>query len=462
MSDTIGTDEPAATPAGLAAPSAPRWRNWAGNQTCVPAAIERPASEAALVRIVEEAAARGERVKALGAGHSFTAAACTDGRLVDLSRLGRVLAVDPEAGRATVEAGITLRRLNEELAAHGVALENLGDIDVQTIAGAVSTGTHGTGARFGNLSTQVLGARIVGGSGEVVDCDATTEPEVANAARVGIGALGILSTVTLRVVPAFNLAAVAEPLDVDEVVGELDAHIDGNDHFEFFWFPHSRWALTKTNRRTTEPVAPRSRASAFVNDVVVENLALGALCRVATRVPSATRLIGAAVGAGGRSEYVDRADRVFATDRRVRFLEMEYAIPREAFPAAFAKLRRLIDRLGQPLSFPVECRWVAGDDIPLSPASGRDTAYVAVHVYRGEPYEQYFGGVEEIMAAVGGRPHWGKMHFRTAADLAPAYPRWDEFAAVRSRMDPDGRFANPYTDRVLGPPPHRRLRRTSR
>jgi L-gulono-1,4-lactone dehydrogenase len=331
-------------------------------------------------------------------------------------------------------------------------MEVLGDIAYQSIAGAVSTGTHGPGVRFGCVASRVEGFRLIDGSGNVVECSPQKEPEIWSAARVGLGAVGMISTVTLRAVPAFNLHAIEEPMAMERILADLDELVDGNDHFGFFWFPGSRIALAKRTRRTQDPVRPRPKLSAWLNDVVVDNYAYGAACRVATRFPAAARAIVGGAGGKRRHEWTDRSDRVFAAPRLVRVVEMEYSIPRDAFPEAFERLGRLIDSVGTPITVPVECRWSAGDDIPLSHAHGRDSAYIAVHVYRGQPYDQYFQGVEKIMADYEGRPHWGKLHFQSAETLAPRYPRWDEFQQVRARMDPDGRFRNPYTDRVLGLP----------
>ena len=426
------------------------WQNWARNQRARPVAVDHPASEDELAALVARAAERGEAVKAVGSGHSFTAAAVTDGRLVSLDRYARVLEVDTERFRVTVEAGMRLEHLNVALDDRGLALPNLGDIAYQTVAGATSTATHGTGARLPGLAAQIVALRIVTGDGSVVACSAAEEPEVFHAARVGVGALGIVSTLTLQLVPAFHLHAVNEPMRVDAVLAELDAHVDGNDHFEFFWVPHTGWALTKRNNRTTEPLAPRRRWKQWWDQILMENHAFGALCRVGRRRPGWTPRLARALPASGRQEYVDRSYRVFASPRLVRFYEMEYEIPREACAEALQRVRAFVDDAGLRLSFPVEVRFTAADDIPLSTGYGRPNAYIAVHVFEGMPYERYFSGVERIMDDYGGRPHWGKLHFQTAETLAPRYPEWDRFEMVRHRLDPDGRFANAYTRRVLG------------
>jgi L-gulonolactone oxidase len=428
-----------------------RWTNWAGNQSCTPDRIERPTSEQALVDIVERARARDGLVRVAGSGHSFTPLVTTDDALVDLSHYSSLLAIDTTARTATVQAGIPLSRLNNELAAHGLALENLGDIAYQTAAGATQTATHGTGARFGNLSSRIVGLRLVRGDGEIVECSATQEPEIFAAARVGIGALGLVSTITVQCLPAFNLHAIEGSQPVDEILENIDVEVDGNDHFEFFWIPNTRWALTKRNRRTDEPARPRPGWRAFRDDVLYDNVAFGLMCHVGRvrndLIPRVARLLPSK----GASDYIDAGYKVFASPRHVHFLEMEYAIPRAALPEALNRVRAHVKNLGMQISFPVEVRFVAPDDIPLSTASGRETAYIAVHAFRGTPYSDYFRGVERIMDDYEGRPHWGKLHFQSAATLAPRYPRWDEAQRVRARMDPHGTFTTPAIEHVLGP-----------
>jgi FAD-linked oxidoreductase len=375
----------------------------------------------------------------------------TDGFLVDDRRRDAVLWVDTAAQQARVEAGIRLHRLNEVLAERGLALPNLGDIAYQSIAGATQTATHGTGLRFRNLSSAIVAMRLVDGAGRVIECSATQRPEVFAAARAGVGALGLVADVTLQCVPAFNLHAIEEPMPVDEVLDAIDELVEANDHFEFFWIPNTRWALTKRNRRTSEPARPRPAWRAFYHDVVLDNYGFELMLRagrlrnhwipkVARRLPSK-----------GRVELIDASYRVFASPRLVKFVEMEYAIPRQAVVPALNRVRALVDDGGRYIGFPVEVRFTQGDDIALSTASGRDTCYIAVHVYKGDPFDEYFRGVERIMDDYDGRPHWGKLHFQTAETLAPRYSRWDEFQRVRAILDPGGVFTNAYVARVLGP-----------
>jgi L-gulono-1,4-lactone dehydrogenase len=425
----------------------PGWSNWAGNQQCAPAWVEHPAGAAALADVVKSAVVAGRRVKVVGSGHSFTDIAVTppDAVQVVLDRCTSVLSVDRAAAQVTVEAGITVAALNRALAEMGLALPNLGDIAYQTISGAISTATHGTGVRLGGLATQVMGLELVAADGSVVSDD-----EVVAVGRVGLGALGVLSTVTLQCVPAFRLHAVEEPMRFSVLLDDLDRHVDENDHFEFFYVPHTDWALTKRNNRTEEPVGGMPRWRHVRDKVVMENVAFGALCRLGRLRPAWIPRLNTALPSSGRVEYVKPSHEVFASPRWVRFTEMEYSVPRDAAVEVLRRVRSYIDSSGLRISFPVEVRFTAGDDIPLSTAYGGERCYIAVHVFKGMPWEQYFRGVEDVMRSVGGRPHWGKMHYRTAEDLAPVYPEWDRFQALRRRLDPDGVFANPYLDRVLG------------
>jgi L-gulono-1,4-lactone dehydrogenase len=429
---------------------AAKWTNWAGDQSCVPARIESPASRAELVEAVARATAEGLTVRAVGHGHSFTDAACTGGVLLDMSRLDRVLDVDREAGRVKVEAGIGLRTMNEAIWGHGLAMENLGDIDKQSISGAVSTGTHGTGARFRNLSSQMEGMELVLADGTLHEVSAD-DPDELRAARISIGALGVIASVTLRTVPAFSIRRLDSPLPLDEALERIDDLADGSDHFEFYVFPHTRTALLRQSERTGEDPRPANPLTRFANDVVAENWVMGGIARLGRarprRIPELARFVAGRVG---RSTTLDRSYRVYASQRRIRFTEMEYAIPRRHAAEAVPAVLEAAESADPGVGFPIEVRFVAGDDSMLSPAFERDTTYVAVHQYRGMAWEPYFRSVEEIMAGYGGRPHWGKRHFQTAETLAERYPAWEDFAAVRERLDPDRAFRNEYLDRVLG------------
>jgi L-gulono-1,4-lactone dehydrogenase len=420
----------------------PTWTNWARQQRCAPERIEAPGSEDELVRAVTGAA----RVKVAGAGHSFTDIACTDGVMIDMSRMRRVLSVD--GNEVTVEAGITLRDLGEELRARGLAMENQGDVDPQTLAGAISTATHGTGSGFANLSSQVAAARLVDGTGELRDIRPGDE---LRAARVGLGALGAIAAVTLRCVPAFTIHRIDEPRSLDDVLPRLDELVDSNDHFEAFAMPYTRMALTLTSERTDREPEPPGRAAAFMHDVVLENAVLGLFCRSGRAFPRLIPVLNRRLARLiRRAEHVDASNRVYANTRLVRFTEMEYAIPREHAAEALERVLALIERRRLPIGFPIELRVVRPDDALLSTAYRRPTAYIAVHQYVGMEFETYFRAVEAIMDEYEGRPHWGKRHYQSAATLRPRYPEWDRFAEIRERFDPERCFENDYLRRVLG------------
>ena len=428
----------------------PTWKNWAGNQIAHPLSIEKPRSDEELLATVVSARERGETVKVVGSGHSFTSIALTQGRLVSLENMSGIVGVDTDAQRVTVKAGTTLADLNVLLDQHGLALANLGDITYQTVAGAVSTGTHGTGRHLTGLAGQITGMRIVNGLGQITDTDETQNTEILRLGRVGLGALGAITQVTLQAVPAFRLRAVETPMRVDQLLEEIDTHVDTNDHFEFFWVPHTGWALTKRNNRTEDDVSPQPVVRHWIDKVLIENYGFGAVCAVGRMRPKWIPRLAKALPSSGGREYVDTSYKVFASTRLVKFYEMEYSIPRSHVVDALNEVRSMVDSNGHLLNFPVEVRFTKADDMALSTSYGRDSAYIAVHIYKGMDYQPYFRDVEAIMRTHEGRPHWGKLHFRTAPDLAPAYPLFDEFLQLRKRLDPNRVFANEYTDRVLG------------
>jgi FAD-linked oxidoreductase len=429
--------------------SSPEWSNWTGDRRCTPRERVTVADEEGVVAAVRRARERGLTLRVAGAGHSFSDLVPTDGILVSLAGLDRVVEADPATGLARVQAGITLRALGPALAAHGLALENQGDIDAQTLAGALATGTHGTGATFRNLSANVVGMRLVDGRGEVVDVDSGDE---LRAARVSLGALGVVVEVTVRCVPLYGLDRVDEPQPIAETLAQLDELVAAHDHFELFAFPHTDTTMVRRTERVGPDVAPTPAWRAKLQEEVLENAVLGASCRIGRRFPRAVPSLNRALmKAASRNERRDLAYRVYASRRAVRFTEMEYALPREVGREAVERALATVAERRIPTGFPFEVRFVAGDDALLSPAHGRDTCYVAVHQYRGMPFEQFFAAVEEIFASYGGRPHWGKRHTQTAKTLAPRYPEWASFAAVRDRFDPDRVFTSEGVARVLGP-----------
>jgi L-gulono-1,4-lactone dehydrogenase len=429
------------------------WQNWAGTATAEPSRRYWPRTAEAIADAVKEAGSAGLTVRALGSGHSFTPAAATAGAALDLSGWAGVISADARTGLVTVRSGTTIRALNAALDTLGLAMPNLGDIDAQTISGAISTGTHGTGARLGGIATQVAALELVLADGSVVSCSAQERPDLFSAARVSIGALGVISTVTLSCVPAFTLAADERPMPLSEVTARFAEFAADNDHFEFYWFPYGRNALVKRNNRIEDQnAAPAMQAwRRYWEYEVMENAAFGMLCRAGRAMPRLIQPLNrlAAATLSTRS-YSDTSHRVFVTPRRVRFVESEYAVPRASVLDVLAELRAGVRRLAHPVMFPVEVRVAAADDIWLSTAYERDSAYIAIHQYTGLPYQEYFRLFESITAEVGGRPHWGKMHTLDAERLGARYPRFADFLRVRDETDPERRFANPYLEQVFG------------
>ncbi|MGO2747636.1 D-arabinono-1,4-lactone oxidase [Microbacterium sp.] len=429
------------------------WQNWARSTTVKSARVERPRSPEGVQRAVQAAHAHGLPIKAVGAGHSFTGIAVAPGVLLELDDMQGLVSVDTERSRATLLAGTRLHRIPRLLAPYGLAMQNLGDIDRQSIAGAISTGTHGTGAGFGGLSTQIVGATLITAAGEFLTVNEQENSELLPTVALGLGALGILVDVTVQCVPAFVMHAIDEPLPLEDVLTTLDERVAASDHFEFYWFPHTDVALTKRQTRLPEstPRHPLPRVGKWIDETLLSNgvyrvvCAAGQIAPVIT--PSFSRL---AVKLTGDREYTDRSHTVLTQSRNVRFREMEYALPAENVVPAFRAIAALIERRGWKIEFPVEVRFAASDDLWLSTAHGRASGYIAVHRYwRVDPTE-YFEAVEKICLEYGGRPHWGKLHTLTAEQLRERYPRFDDFVAIRDRLDPERRFANRYLDRVLG------------
>ncbi len=429
---------------------APKWTNWAGNQTARPIAFDRPRDEAEVAQVVARAHKAGSTAKVVGSGHSFTSAAVSDGHMMSISNLSGIRSIDRGAMTVTVGAGTTLNDLNRLLAAEGLAMANLGDIAYQTVAGAISTSTHGTGTALPGLAAQVAGLRIVDGRGDVVVADRDTNADVLDVARVSVGSLGVITEATIRVVDAFRLRALEQPMRLDSVLENMHELRTQNDHFEFFWIPHTKWALTKQNNRTDDALDPLPKVRGWVEKTFMENYAFGAVCRMGRMRPSLIPKLATALPSSGSRTYVDDSYRIFASPRLVRFYEMEYSIPVEHVCEALSEITAMIERKKYLLNFPVEVRFTAADDVPLSTSFGRDSAYIAVHVYKGMEYEPYFRDVEEIVSRYGARPHWGKIHFKTRSELESSYPRFGEFLAMRDRLDPQRVFANKYSDRVFG------------
>lgn len=418
------------------------WRNWSGAVTCRPHGIERPADEDGVRAAIAAAHERGGVVRPVGAGHSFTPLCATGDTLLSLDRLAGVHDID--GTRVRVGAGTRLGTLNEALAERGLAMANLGDIDVQAIAGAVATGTHGTGAGFGNLATQVAGMRLVTADGESLWCDRDENPEIFHTGRIHLGALGVVTELALDCVPAYRLRYRGERARLDETLARLDEFNTNHRNFEFYWFPHTATVQRKFLDATDEP-ATGGQWRRRLQDLVVENGAFWLLSEAARRLPGADRPVARLAAATVPTHRQIRpAHEIYATKRLVRFNECEYNLPAAALPEVLKALAAMIERKRIRVHFPVECRFAAADDIPLSPAHGRASAYIAVHMYKGMDHAAYFREAEAIFDDFDGRPHWGKMHTKTAHDFARLYPEWPRFLDLRQRLDPDGLFLNEH------------------
>jgi|SRR5580658_4193802 FAD-linked oxidoreductase len=432
------------------------WRNWAGNVTVTPTRVRTPRSAAEVADEVVKATADGLAIRMAGTGHSFTPTVSTSGVLLRPDGLTGIRSIDADAGLITAEAGCPLRKLNDELFAHGLSLTNMGDIQVQTVAGATQTGTHGTGRASGGMAAQIAGLELALADGRIVTCspqqhEPGTPAELFAAARVGLGALGLVTAVTFRVEPTFLLHAREEPMRWSEVIARLPELTSENEHFEFYWFPHSEGCLVKRNNRSDGPAQPLPKWRHWLDDEFLSNSVFGATGRLGYLAPSTIKTVNSlASRALSARSYTDAPYRVFTSPRRVRFKEQEYAIPAEHLPAVLAEVRALFARKDWLISFPIEVRLAPSDDPWLSTAYGRDSAYIAIHVFHASPQAEYFREVESIMTAVGGRPHWGKMHTQDAEYLRGVYPKFDDFVALRDALDPERRFGNEYLAQVLG------------
>ena len=406
-------------------------------------------TEEEIQQIVQRAAGNRQTIRMIGTGHSFNPLWVTEDILLSLDKYQGLISVDQSTGLAVVKGGTKLHRLGELLFEHGLAMENMGDIDAQSIAGTISTGTHGTGLDFGTISTQVRGIRLVNGRGEIVQCSATEQPELFRAAQVSLGSLGVITEITLQCVPAYKLELWSRKEELEAVLNTWTERHRDNRNFEFYWFPYTQQAWTKTaNLADAQP--DKVGMANYLTEYVLENYVFKLLCEAATRLPGLNRSVAQiSVSSIPTVRKVYHSHKVYATQRLVRFNEMEYNIPLEAHETVFREITRTINKGNYHIHFPIENRVVKGDDIMLSPAYGRDSAYIACHVYHKKEWKPFFRDMEAIFLAHGGRPHWGKIHFLQAEQLAERYPLFEDFRNQRQRHDPDGIFMNEYLREVL-------------
>jgi len=420
------------------------WQNWSGSVQARPRQIVRPNTIDELAKLLGSYSAGGRHLRVVGAGHSFTPLVESNDILLSLDRMQGVEEVDREEMTVTVLGGTRLKELGEQLHMFGLAQENLGDIDLQTIAGAISTGTHGTGTRFGSISTQVVGLTLVTAAGDVLECSPERDPDLFKAAQVSLGTLGVIAKVKLRVVPAKRLQLRSERAQLRDCLNNLERYKQENSHFTFFWLPYTDTVRVKFMNET-KAEATESKWWGTFNDIVVDNgvtWLLSECCRMVPAWSAAISNISARIITPVNK--VDYSQRLFAMTLLVRVQAMEYMIPVDSFPKVMAEIKECIERERFAVHVPIECRFVHSDDIWLSPAYQRESASVAVHMYKGMPYQEYFQQMEEIFRRYQGRPHWGKMHAQDAASLAKLYPHWYDFQRVRAMLDPQGMFLNEY------------------
>lgn len=427
-----------------------QWRNWSGSVSSNPAEYHEPNTLDEIVSLVHRCRKQGKTIRVVGSGHSFSPLVATDSVLISLDRYTGLEHVDRAACTATIKAGTKLKALSELLFAQGLAQENLGDINEQSIAGAISTGTHGTGIAFGSISTQVTGLTLVTGTGEVISCSETENRPLFKAAKVSLGAIGIIVSVTLRLVPSYTLRIDIRKKSLTDCLNKLNVYNRENRHFEFHFLPYTDTVQAKFTNTSQEKPAGKSFTRWF-NEYALENGALWLLSAFNRQFPQMSERVCRTMAAlVTDTSGVSHAHAIFSTARLVKFQEMEYNLPAAHFEAALRELDEMIRRERIQVHIPIECRFVRGDDIPLSPAYGRDSAYIAVHMFKGMPYKRYFELAEAIFKRYEGRPHWGKMHSSTADELIMLYPEWNAFQLQRSLHDPDRLFSSPYIRSILG------------
>ncbi len=430
------------------------WSNWSGWVKAWPKALAAPSTEEEVAEAVKNGLAP---IRVAGRGHSFTPLVETGGTIMTMWALRGVVDHDEEKQVARIKAGTTIRDLGPELFERGLALINQGDIDRQALAGAVGTGTHGTGGTLGSVSAAVEGFRLATANGEILTCNRAENTDVFDAGRVSLGTLGVMTEITMKCRPVYALEETGGRMPIDEVLSRAPELRDSERHFEFFWFPFADQALVKFLRETDKEARPRRRRPD--GEIAASDKTMMRACEVSRYLPflrgPLQRFLTSASGSrysGGGEEggKVRWSHDAFPSDRNVRFNEMEYAVPAERGPDCIREVGEYMRKCGINFLFPLEFRYVAADDAWLSPFYNRDSVTISVHQYHKQPYEELFAGVEAIFRRYEGRPHWGKLHTLHAADFESLYPKWEEFRKVRRRLDPEGKFLNSYLRRIFG------------
>lgn len=424
-------------------------RNWSKYYKWRPGQIEYPNSIESIQRIVLSAAKQQKKIRVIGSGHSFNPLWVTRDILISLDHFQGVIGINQGRREVTFRAGTKLYKLTKILNQFGLALENMGDINRQSIAGAISTGTHGTGSSFQTMSAQVVGLKFINGKGEVISCSPDIHPEWFKCSQISLGAFGIITEVTLKCVPQYNLELIIDKANLKDVLGSLDQTNAANRNFEYYWFPNTDQVMTKISN-ITEQRPDRNPLSRIFQDYILENIAYKLLCEYGNLFPSqANRISRFSAKTLTRTRKVNQSHKVFTTPRWVRFHEMEYNVPMEAYQEVVRDLTQWIDQNNRTIHFPLEHRFVKADDIYLSPAFRRDSAYIACHVYAKKDFRPYFKSLEEIFLHYDGRPHWGKMHTLTAKNLKTKYLYFEKFVGTMELHDPDQVFLNEYLNELF-------------
>lgn len=420
------------------------WKNWSESVVAHPKTIFTPNDLEELILFVKQCAEKNMTIRVVGAGHSFTPLVATNEALVSLDNLSGVVEVNNKEKLATVWAGTRLRDVGPLLFEYGYAMENLGDTNAQSIAGATSTGTHGTGVNFRSISNQIEGLTLLTASGELIEINRNENNQYFDAARVALGMFGIIVKVTLRVVDAYMLQEKSYRLTLDKGLESLERLKKSNRNFEFFWFPYTNLIQVKTLNEVGTDVMPPERSHSF-KKLAVENGLFWILSEMSRNIPSTSRLVSKVSALGiPTGEEQNRSYIQYITPRLVKFNEMEYCVPEEAMADVIRDIESYFNRKKIDVHFPLECRYVKGDSIWLSPSYKRDSAYIAVHMYKGMDFSEFFEEVEEIFFAYDGRPHWGKMHTVQFDQIEKLYPKVDDFLKLRKKLDPNGMFLNEY------------------
>ncbi len=426
-------------------------KNWAGNISWNPTEILLPSTEEEIQQLVLKAINSHKKIRMIGTGHSFTALCQTDDVLISLDNYQGLLSIDKSKCQATVKAGTKLNTLGELLFTEGMAMENLGDIDVQSIAGTISTGTHGTGKELGTISTQVVAMQFVNGKGELIECSVTKNPELFKVAQVSLGTLGVITSITLQCVPKYKLALLYKKEILDLVVNQIEDRNEINRNFEYYWLPYTNYAFTKSSNIVTDSEPDKSNVFNYYSEYVLENYVFKLFCEFAYLFPSKNEAISKLTASSFSDvKKVLQSHKIYATKRLIKFKEMEYNIPAAAFKEVWRDVTKMVNSKQFNIHFPLEVRFVKGDAIPLSPAYGRDSAYIACHVYAKKDSTKYFTALEAIFRSYEGRPHWGKLNTITADDISEMYPEFPTYLSHRKDQDPNQVFISPYLNQLLG------------